>query len=72
LEHGFKYLDWKALFPTPRVESLPGNGLNRGIEPSVAMVERYRDCKAPPPPPKTAKPKKKSKKRRYVKRRRKN
>ena len=70
LEHGFKYLDWKALYPTPRLENLPSNGLSRGIEPSEAMLTRYRDCKAPPPLPKTAKTKKKSKNKKYSKRRR--
>lgn len=71
LEHGFKYLDWKALYPNSRLENLPSNGLNRGIEPSEAMLTRFRDCKAPPP--KTAKTKKKPKKRKYSKtRRRKN
>ncbi|MGI9403703.1 MAG: D-alanyl-D-alanine carboxypeptidase family protein [Hyphomicrobium sp.] len=71
LEHGFKYLDWKALFPTPRIDNLPSNGEYRGFEPSEDMLKRYRVCKAPPPLPKTAaKSKKTRKKRKYRRRRR--
>jgi D-alanyl-D-alanine carboxypeptidase len=51
LEHGFKSRDWKALFPTPRVENLPSSSVGAGFEPDAGMLERFRVCKAPPPPP---------------------
>ena len=70
LEHGFKYLDWKALFPTPRIENLPRNGNHRGFDPSEDMLKRYRVCKAPPPPPKNAAKSKKTRKKKRRKRRR--
>ncbi len=71
LEHGFKYLDWKALFPTARIDNLPSNLVNPTLEPSEDMLTRYRECKAPPP--KTAAVSKKTSKKKYrAKRRRKN
>ena len=73
LEHGFKYLNWKALFPTPRVESLPSNLVNPSLQPSDDMLKRYRACTAPPPPRKNAAKVAKRTKKRYRKRsRRKN
>ena len=75
LEHGFKYLEWKALFPTARIDNLPNNGEYRGFEPSEDMLNRYHVCKAPPPLPQSAKKKKMTAKKtatkkRYRKRRR--
>jgi len=73
LEHGFKYVLWKALFPTPRVESLPSILVNPSLQPSDDMLKRYRACTAPPPPPKNAAKVAKRTKKRYRKRsRRKN
>ena len=73
LEHGFRYLDWKALFPSPRIDNLPSNLVNPTLEPSEEMLTRYRKCIAPPPPPKTAAVSKKTSKKKYrAKRRRKN
>jgi D-alanyl-D-alanine carboxypeptidase len=74
LEHGFKSREWKALFPTPRVENLPSDAVGAGFEPDATMLERFRVCKAPPPPPETtastAEAKKKSAKRQVRKRKR--
>jgi D-alanyl-D-alanine carboxypeptidase len=54
LEQGFKSREWKALFPTPRVENLPSDMVGAGFEPDATMLERFRVCKAPPPPETTA------------------
>ncbi len=74
LENGFRTREWKALYPTPRVENLPSEVVGWNFEPSAALLERYRVCKAPPPPPKetasAATPKKSSKKKVVHKRRR--
>jgi D-alanyl-D-alanine carboxypeptidase len=63
LEHGFRTYQWKALFPTPRIENLPREVVGASFEPNEEILNRFRVCKAPPPPPKdTASKKKKLKK----------
>jgi D-alanyl-D-alanine carboxypeptidase len=52
LDHGFRTREWKAIYPTPRVENLPSDIVGWGFEPSASLLERYRVCAAPPPPPK--------------------
>lgn len=52
LESGFRTREWKALYPTARIENLPREIVGAGFEPDAAMLERYRVCAAPPPPPK--------------------
>lgn len=51
LEHGFRTREWKAMFPTARVENYPHEVVGAGFEPDATMLGRFRDCKAPPPPP---------------------
>jgi D-alanyl-D-alanine carboxypeptidase len=72
LEHGFRSYEWKALFPTPRVENLPSEMVGAGFEPNQEMLTRFQVCKAPPPPPKeTASTTQTKKKRVHKKKRRK-
>lgn len=61
LEAGFRSREWKALFPTPRLQNLPSNTVGWGFEPDATMLKRYRVCKAPPPPKPTASAKGKKK-----------
>jgi len=71
LEHGFSIREWKALFPTPRVENLPSKVVGASFEPDARILERYRVCAAPAPEPKkTAKEHKHRKKRVHRRRRR--
>jgi D-alanyl-D-alanine carboxypeptidase len=74
LEHGFRTYEWKALQPTPTVESLPSKVVGASFGPDAALLKRYRVCKAPPPPPKdtasTAKKKKHTKRRAHRRKRR--
>ena len=51
LESGFRTREWKSAFPIARVENYPSQVVGSGFEPDAAMIERFRDCKAPPPPP---------------------
>jgi len=71
LEHGFRSHEWKAMFPTARVENLPSEVVGAGFDPDEEMLKRFHVCKAPPPPAETASTKKKKKKRVYRKRRKK-
>ena len=51
LEHGFRTREWKAMFPTARVENYPTEVVGAGFEPDATMLARFHDCAAPPPPP---------------------
>jgi len=75
LEHGFRNREWKALYPTPRLQNLPSKLVGWGFEPDEAILKRYRVCAAPPPPPKdtasTDAKEKKSTRKKVVRKRRK-
>jgi D-alanyl-D-alanine carboxypeptidase len=70
LEHGFRIYEWKALFPTPRVENLPTEVVGVSFEPDQEMLTRFQVCKAPPPPPKETASTSQTKKKKVSKKRR--
>jgi D-alanyl-D-alanine carboxypeptidase len=57
LEHGFRTYEWKALYPTARIENLPSEVIGASFEPNDEILKRYRVCK---PPPKSTASKKKA------------
>jgi D-alanyl-D-alanine carboxypeptidase len=70
LEHGFRTREWKAMYPTARVENLPREVVGVGFEPDATMLDRFRVCKAPPPPKETASATKKPTKKKVHKKKR--
>jgi len=49
LEHGFRTLAWKSLFPAPTIESLPAAFYDRELVRAANLGKRFEDCRDPEP-----------------------
>lgn len=50
LEHGFRTLEWKALFPPVTLDTLPVEPFDAEQVRQANLAKRYKDCRAPEPP----------------------
>ena len=49
LEHGFRTLEWKALFPVTTLDTLPVETFDAGEVQARNLAKRFKDCQAPEP-----------------------
>ena len=51
LEHGFKWLAWKSLFPAATIHSMPSEFYDREKVIAANLDQRWKDCQDPIPTP---------------------
>ena len=49
LEHGFRTLEWKALFEVTTLDTLPAEPFDTGQVQAMNLAKRFKDCQPPEP-----------------------